>query len=107
MLTAGAVAVATQVPLPDSIAGVVYDDTNLNNQQDAGEPGIGGVTLDALPVQRHELRLDRHDDRHRRAGQLQVHEPAAWRIPRRRNAARGYFSVGATAGTVDGAVAAR
>ena len=45
VLTAGAVAVAAQVPLPNSLSGVVYVDQNLNNQQDAGDHGIGGVNL--------------------------------------------------------------
>jgi len=43
--TDGAVDVAQQIPLPDSIAGVVFDDNDLNNHQDPGDPGIGGVTL--------------------------------------------------------------
>ncbi len=45
VLTAGATAVALQQPLPDSIAGVVFYDANMNNHQDSNDPGISGVTL--------------------------------------------------------------
>jgi serine-aspartate repeat-containing protein C/D/E len=45
VLTAGAVAVAGQIPLPNNLAGVVFDDNNLNNHQDSGDPGIAGVHL--------------------------------------------------------------
>ncbi len=38
-LTAGAVAVAKQEALPNSLSGVVFLDHNLNNHQDAGRPG--------------------------------------------------------------------
>jgi protocatechuate 3,4-dioxygenase beta subunit len=47
-LTAGAVAVAEQIPLPNSLSGVVYLDHNLNNKQDPGDPGLGGVNLALL-----------------------------------------------------------
>ncbi|MBI3839668.1 MAG: hypothetical protein HY288_17240 [Planctomycetia bacterium] len=45
VLTAGAVDVVRQIPRPNSLAGVVFDDNNLNNHQDPGDPGIGGVHL--------------------------------------------------------------
>lgn len=33
-----------------TISGVVFEDTNGNGRSDAGEPGIGGVSLDLLPA---------------------------------------------------------
>ena len=46
--TAGAVATAIQVPKPITIAGRVFNDPNLSNSQDGGEPGIAGVSLALL-----------------------------------------------------------
>ncbi len=46
--TAGAIFPLTQRPLPITISGNVYQDLNLNNQFESGEPGIGGVTLTLL-----------------------------------------------------------
>jgi serine-aspartate repeat-containing protein C/D/E len=43
--TAGANVLVTQTPLPISIAGTVYDDSNFDNLQDNGEKGVGNVTL--------------------------------------------------------------
>ncbi len=43
--TAGANVLVTQTPLPISIGGTVFSDPNLNNNQDAGEPGLSGVTV--------------------------------------------------------------
>ena len=43
--TAGAVTLINQIPLPISIDGVVYEDIDLDNQQDSIDPGIGNVQL--------------------------------------------------------------
>ncbi len=43
--TTGASVLLSQTPLPISIGGTVYDDANQNNVQDAGEPGVAGVTV--------------------------------------------------------------
>ena len=45
VFTAGVLGSIEQSPLPITISGNVYVDTNLNNQFDSGESGIGGVTL--------------------------------------------------------------
>ncbi len=45
VFTAGVMASIQQTPLPITISGNVYVDSNLNNQFDSGESGIGGVTL--------------------------------------------------------------
>jgi len=50
-MTAGAVAVAEQEALPNSISGVVYLDHNLNNSQDSNDTGIGGVNLTLLRLE--------------------------------------------------------
>ena len=47
-LTAGAVLVLPQTPLPISLSGTVYHDQNLSNSLDPGEQGIAGVTLTLL-----------------------------------------------------------
>jgi protocatechuate 3,4-dioxygenase beta subunit len=51
-MTAGAVSVVKQVAKPNSLAGVVYVDQNLNNQQDLddGDTGIAGVNLTLLKL---------------------------------------------------------
>jgi serine-aspartate repeat-containing protein C/D/E len=102
VLTAGAVAVARQVPLPASLAGTVYYDANLDNTRASSESGIGGVTLS----------LDRYDGTqyvatqqfamtdaagHYRFDNL---APGTYRIHESQPAA--YFSVGAKAGNVNG-----
>ena len=46
--TAGGVATFRQIPKPITIAGRVFNDPNLSNSQDSGEPGISGVTLTLL-----------------------------------------------------------
>lgn len=46
--TAGAVAINQQVPLPGTISGTVFEDTNQDLAQESGEPGVAGVTLQLL-----------------------------------------------------------
>ncbi len=43
--TAGAVFSLQQEPLPVSIEGTVFEDLDLDDRQDGGEPGLGGVAL--------------------------------------------------------------
>ena len=43
--TAGAVSGYVQQALPITLSGTVYEDTDMDNTQDTGELGIGGVTL--------------------------------------------------------------
>ncbi|MCS7306144.1 MAG: carboxypeptidase regulatory-like domain-containing protein, partial [Thermoguttaceae bacterium] len=44
-LTAGAFVKLRQTPLPISLSGRVFEDANMNNSIDAGEPGLAGVEL--------------------------------------------------------------
>ncbi len=102
--TAGAVATIVQPPKPNSLSGVVYVDPNLNNQQDSGEPGIGGVSLTLLRLQGNTYvstnlttvtdTLGNYKFDNLPIGTYQVVEtqPA------------GYFSVGASPGKVDGQI---
>ena len=102
VLTAGAVSVATQQPLPNSIAGTVFYDRNLDNAQDGDETGIAGVTLtleafngNAYTPTGATAVTDAEGYYHFDAlppGQFQVVETQP----------SGYFGVGAEAGTVDG-----
>ncbi len=48
VFTAGTGMPIQQTPLPITISGNVYEDLNLNNQFETGEPGIGGVNLTLL-----------------------------------------------------------
>ena len=50
-MTAGAIDLLKQQALPNSLSGVVYLDHNLNNQQDSGDTGIGGVQLALLRLE--------------------------------------------------------
>lgn len=43
--TAGAFLRLVQTPLPVTVAGTVFEDLDLDNQADAGEPGIEGVEI--------------------------------------------------------------
>ena len=52
MLTAGAHITGTQIALPSSLSGVVYEDHNLDNIQEAGDPGIPNVSLTLCKVGR-------------------------------------------------------
>jgi protocatechuate 3,4-dioxygenase beta subunit len=46
--TAGAVATFRQIARPITIAGRVFHDPNVSNSQDAGEPGLAGVSVTLL-----------------------------------------------------------
>ncbi len=54
-LTAGAVLVMPQTPLPSSLAGTVYHDQNLDHLLDNNEQGIANVTLTLLAVGRQPI----------------------------------------------------
>ncbi len=102
VLTAGAVSVTAQTALPDSISGVVYYDNNLDNQQEPGDAGIGGVSLTLF-------QLD--GTQYVSTGQTAVTDaqgnykfsnllPGEYRVVK--TPLVGYLGVGATAGSVGG-----
>lgn len=100
--TAGAEFSEPMVPLPITISGTVYEDFNLNNSQDVGDLGIAGVTLSleefngSSYVSTGKTAVTDGDGNYEfddiLPGQYRVVETQP--VP--------YFSVGATAGTVNG-----
>ncbi len=104
--TAGAVVEVPQEPLPVTIAGTVYNDPNLNINQDTGELGIAGVHLDLWKYDGtvyqdtgHDATTDANGD-YLFGTNLKL-MPGTYQV--RETQPTGYFSVGADPGTVDGA----
>ncbi len=102
--TAGVFYGVEQTPLPISLAGTVFEDGNMNNTREAGEPGIAGVEL-ALYVLRDfgyiPTGLTTVTDAY---GDYRFDDllPDTYRIVQTQP--EGYLSVGARAGTVEGTV---
>ena len=101
--TAGAIFAVEQTPLPITISGNVFEDLDLDNLRDADEPAIGDVTLSLL-----RLEGDSYAETGRTAttdaqGNYTFRDllPGTYRIVETQP--EPYFSVGAAAGTVDGA----
>ena len=104
--TTGAVATLQQQPLPITIAGTVFKDPNLNNRQDSGEIGLAGVQVTLLRlegttyVSTSQSRTTDAQGGYRFEGSYLT--PGTYRIVETQPSAP-YFSVGATAGRVNGA----
>ncbi|MHB8900373.1 MAG: SdrD B-like domain-containing protein [Thermoguttaceae bacterium] len=100
--TAGAVFSMEQTPLPISIVGTVYEDTDLDNFQDGGERGIGNVSLSLLVLidgqfsATGKTAVTDASGSYRFEGLL----PGTYRVAETQPG--GYYSVGATAGNVGG-----
>ncbi|MEX0712160.1 MAG: SdrD B-like domain-containing protein, partial [Pirellulales bacterium] len=102
VMTAGAFLSVTQVPLPISISGTVFEDRNVNNVREAADPGLAGV----------QLTLEQFDGgKYVATGQTAVTDaagnyrfegllPGRYRVVESQPS--GYFSVGARAGQVGG-----
>jgi len=102
-LTAGAFIGLKQTPLPISISGTVFEDIDLDNRQDTGEPGIAGVKLGLYQLVEGQyadtgMRTATDADGNYRFDTLL---PGTYRVVETQP--DGYFSVGAAAGAVDGA----
>ncbi|MGQ9821200.1 MAG: SdrD B-like domain-containing protein [Thermogutta sp.] len=99
--TAGAFVRLEQVPLPVRIAGKVFVDPNLNNQRDAGEPGLAGVTVQLWREEAggYGFVAQTVTDA---AGDYRFDDltPGTYRLVELQPS--GYLSVGARVGTVDG-----
>jgi serine-aspartate repeat-containing protein C/D/E len=102
VLTAGAVDTLAQQPLPSSISGTVYEDHNLDNDQDPGDQGLSGVMLSL-----YKLENGSYVDTGRTAvtdgnGFYDFEDvlPGTYRVVETQPAP--YLSVGATAGNVGG-----
>ena len=100
--TAGAIFPLQQRPLPITISGNVYEDLNLNNQFDSGEPGIGGVTLTLLRSVNNDYVSTGMTTVTDASGHYSFTDvlPDTYRIVETQP--DGYLSVGASAGTVGG-----
>ena len=100
--TAGAFLPLTQEPLPISISGTVFEDVDLDNIFDSGEPGIGGVELTLMTLDGDEYvssgrtTLTNNDGEYRFEDLL----PDTYQVVETQPS--GYFSIGAIPGTVDG-----
>jgi serine-aspartate repeat-containing protein C/D/E len=104
VLTAGALFDVAQPPMPSSLSGFVFDDTDIDNTQDPGELGIGGVSL-TLKIWNGAAYVDlpavtttvtAADGSYKFEGLA----PGKYRVVETQPS--GYFSVGARAGKVDG-----
>jgi len=103
--TAGAVAQTQQQPLPVSVAGKIYLDSNLDLRQDPGESGLAGVALALWRLDGGEYRFTGHTtstDAHGRYlfGTGLNLLPGVYQV--RETQPDGLFSVGAVPGTVAG-----
>lgn len=100
--TAGAVGSTPQTPLPITVAGTVFVDQNLNNQQDLGDDGIAGVSLTLLRKEGNSyvstgLTATTDADGHYKFEDPSI-LPGTYRVVETQP--DGYYSVGADAGRV-------
>ena len=100
--TAGAVFSMEQTPLPVSVSGTVFVDVDLDNSQDSSEPGLAGVGLSLQQLvggnyaDTGRTTVTAADGSYRFADLL----PGTYRVVETQPS--GYYSVGASAGNVDG-----
>jgi protocatechuate 3,4-dioxygenase beta subunit len=105
--TAGGVASLTQVPKPITIEGTVFHDQNLDLAQDAGENGIGNVSLALFQKDASGNFVSTgfttvtDAQGHYRFGENLNLMPGTYQV--RETQPSGYFSVGAIPGSVAGA----
>ncbi len=101
--TAGAVLPITQTPLPLTISGTVFEDFNLNNLQDPGDPGIAGVNLALLRLEGTSYVATGLTTTTDFEGDYEFSDPSmvpgTYRVVETQP--DGYLSVGAAAGTID------
>ena len=103
MYTAGAIISGTQkAPFLSSLSGVVYEDHNLDNIQEAGDPGIPNVSLtlyqwngEAYVSTGVTTTTDANG-----AYKFDNLQPGQYQV--RKTQPSGYFSVGTSAGTLNG-----
>lgn len=102
VFTAGTGMPVQQTPLPITISGNVYQDLNLNNQFNSGEPGIGDVTLTLLRSVNNDYVSTGITTVTDASGHYTFTDvlPDTYRIVETQP--DGYLSVGASAGTVGG-----
>lgn len=103
--TAGAVGELLQSPLPISISGLVYEDSNANLQRESGDHGIGNVELALFSEAAGAYVFTGHTVTTNSAGEYSFGTslgllPGEYQV--RETQPDGYFSVGAEIGTVAG-----
>ncbi|HEY2838696.1 MAG TPA: SdrD B-like domain-containing protein, partial [Pirellulales bacterium] len=106
VLTAGAIFNLAQPPKPSSLSGFVFDDTNIDNQQESGELGIGGVSL-TLQIWNGSAYVGMPTPRTTVTGANGAYKfdnlaPGQYRVVETQPS--GYFSVGARAGNIGGVI---
>jgi protocatechuate 3,4-dioxygenase beta subunit len=99
--TAAAIFSLTQNPLPTTIAGTVFEDLNLDNARDPGEPGLPGVELTLMELQGTQYVASTQTAITDAGGQYQFNNlpPGTYQVVETQP--KGFFSVGATAGSVN------
>ncbi len=101
--TAGAFVTAEQTPLPITIRGTVFEDVDLDNRREAGEPGLAGVEVALFRLEGTDYvdtGLRTTTDGLGRYAFSQGVDPGTYRVFEVQPG--GFFSVGAQAGTVGG-----
>ncbi len=100
--TAGAAIPLQQVPLPITLAGTVFEDFNVDNHRQDGEPGIGGVHLALYELVNGDYVATGNTAVTDAGGNYKFDGllPSTYRVVETQP--DGYFSVGATAGSVGG-----
>jgi len=101
--TAGAIASMEQTALPITLSGTVFEDINADNVQNTGDQGIGGVELELLELVGSDYVSTGRTTTTDSNGDYSFDDllPSTYRVVETQPG--GYSSVGATAGTVDGA----
>jgi len=100
--TAGAIFPVAQTPLPITISGTVYEDMIADNVQEPGDPGIGGVPLALYTLEGDNYVATGKTTATDALGHYKFEDvlPGTYRVVETQPA--GYYSVGASAGTVGG-----
>ena len=100
--TAAAIFSIEQTPLPITMSGTVFEDLNVDNQQQTGEPGIAGVELTLLELVDGEYVDTGVSTTTDADGYYEFNDllPGTYRVVETQPS--GYLSVGAAAGNVAG-----
>ncbi len=100
--TAAAIFSSTQTPLPITVAGTVFEDLDLDNERDPGEPGLPVVELTLRELQGTEYVATNHTAVSGADGSYLFEDvlPGTYQVVETQPG--GFFSIGAIAGSVGG-----